>query len=477
MAPRPRSRCEFDDRPHGTAARIRLRLDQDVGDGQHALEQIVDAFPGPGAGPHDRHVAAVRLLGNDAALGELLERAIRVHAFLVDLVHRHDDGDTRGVDVLDGLLGLRHDPVIGGHDQDRDVGHVRSAGAHRRERRMARGVDERDQAAVALDLVCADDLGDPARLAGGNLGLADRVEERCLAMVDVAEHRHDRRPGDQRPRSGIGEIDQGVLAPASGRRRVLGRLGDRLLGLRLEAEVVGGERRGVEVDRLVEGGHDPVAHQVLDQLGAGDAEALGEFGDREPCRQGDLLDRGYVDSSMPSSRSAVARVGSSITSSPTRSERARDRCRRDRRRQVIPVSRQRYAPRPGQRPVGSRVTRPDPPVTASRISSVVAGRGGSRCRCASGGRSVSRVAQPFIGLVAPDVDAPAGELGCEARVLTAPADRERELIGRHRDVGGARLGIELDALSDRRDERVHDEGRRVGRPGDDLHLLLARARR
>ena len=149
-----------------------------------------------------------------------------------------------------------------------------------------------------------------------------------------------------------------------------GGLGDGVLGLRLEAEVIGGERRGVEVDRLVQGGHDPVAHQVLDQLGTGDAETLGEFGDREPCRQGDFLDRGYVDSSMPSSRIAAARVGSSITSSPTRSERARDRCRRDRRRQVIPVSRQTYAPRPGQRPAGSRVTRPDAPVTARRMSSV-----------------------------------------------------------------------------------------------------------
>jgi hypothetical protein len=120
--------------------------------------------------------------------------------------------------------------------------------------------------------------------------------------------------------------------------------------------MIGGERRGVEVHRLVERGHDPVAHQVFDELGTRNAEAFGEFGDREPCRQGDLLYRGYVDTSMPSSRSAAARPGSSITSSPTRSERARDRCRRDWRRQVIPVSRQRYAPRPGQRPVGSRVT-------------------------------------------------------------------------------------------------------------------------
>ncbi len=272
------------------------------------------------------------------------------------------------MDVLDGLLGLRHDPVIGGHDQDRDVGHVRAAGAHRRERLMARGVDEGDQATVALDLVRADDLGDPAGLACGNLRLAHSVQERCLAMVDMAEHGHDRRPGDQRPGCRTGEVEQRVAPPAARGRACRG-LGDGVFGLRLEAEVIGRQRRGVEVDRLVERGHHPVADQVLDQLGARDAEPFGELGDGEPRRQGDLLDRGYVDTSVASSRSAAARVGSSITSSPTRSERARDRCRRDWRRQVIPVSRQRYAPRPGDRQVGSRVTCPVAPVTASLISS------------------------------------------------------------------------------------------------------------
>ena len=187
----------------------------------------------------------------------------------------------------------------------------------------------------------------PPASPAATLVLRTRVEERCLAMVDMAEHGHDRRPGHQRPGSGVGEVDQRVLRRPSAGEVSLALLGDGVLGLRLEAEVIGGEGGGVEVDRLVERGHDAVAHQVLDQLGARHLEAIGELSDRETCRQGDLLDRGYVDSSVTSSPSAAARVGSSITSSPTRSERARDRCRRDRRRQVIPVSRQRYAPRPG----------------------------------------------------------------------------------------------------------------------------------
>ena len=45
-----------------------------------------------------------------------------------------------------------------------------------------------------LDLVGADVLGDAAGLAGDDVGLADRVEQRRLAVVDVAHDGDDRRP-------------------------------------------------------------------------------------------------------------------------------------------------------------------------------------------------------------------------------------------------------------------------------------------
>ena len=56
---------------------------------------------------------------------------------------------------------------------------------------------------VVVDLVGADVLGDAAGLAGGDLGLADRVEQRGLAVVDVAHDRDDRRA--------VGEIVVGVV--------------------------------------------------------------------------------------------------------------------------------------------------------------------------------------------------------------------------------------------------------------------------
>ena len=47
------------------------------------------------------------------------------------------------------------------------------------------------------DLVGADVLGDAAGLARGDLGLADRVEQRRLAVVDVAHDRDDGRALDE----------------------------------------------------------------------------------------------------------------------------------------------------------------------------------------------------------------------------------------------------------------------------------------
>ena len=68
-----------------------------------------------------------------------------------------------------------------------------AARAHRRERLVARRVDERDLAVADVRLVGADVLRDAAELAGDHVGLADRVEQLRLAVVDVAHDGDDRR--------------------------------------------------------------------------------------------------------------------------------------------------------------------------------------------------------------------------------------------------------------------------------------------
>ena len=102
-------------------------------------------------------------------------------------------GTSGGLGVVDRLDGLRHDAVVGGDNEHGDVGDLGAAGAHGRERLVARGVDEGDLLAVVLDDGRTDVLGDAAGLGLGDTGLADRVEQRRLAVVDVAHDGDDRR--------------------------------------------------------------------------------------------------------------------------------------------------------------------------------------------------------------------------------------------------------------------------------------------
>ena len=239
--------------------------------------------------------------------------------------------------MLDGLVGLRHHPVVGGDDEHHDVGDVGAAGAHRGEGGVTGGVDEGDQAAVLADLVGTDLLGDATGLTGGDPGLSDGVEQRGLAMVDVAEHGDPRRPRAQAARRLLAEVEKGVPCP----RPIRTRRRRRVLAPRLEAEVIGRKGHGVEVERLVGARHDPVAHQVLDELGDGDRQPRRQVFDGERGGKRDLLQRGddgtsgvRVDSSAATSASA------SIRSGVVRKARMNARRRRACTRQVVPVSRQ-----------------------------------------------------------------------------------------------------------------------------------------
>ena len=157
---------------------------------------------------------------------------------LTATMHRH----LGGLRVVDRLDRLRHHPVVGGDDDHDDVGDVGAAGPHRGERRVAGGVDEADRLAVLVHLVGADVLGDPAGLAGDHLGLADRVQQRGLAVVDVAHDRDHRRA--------VGEVVRIVVVDR--------RLGDLLGGadhLDLAIERLGEHLDGLVGERLGQGRH------------------------------------------------------------------------------------------------------------------------------------------------------------------------------------------------------------------------------
>ena len=143
-------------------------------------------------GDFDGDDVAAPLLDQHAVLGELAADALDVRVRLVDLVDRDDDRHLRGARVIDRFLRLRHDAVVGGDDEDDDVRHLGAARAHHREGFVARRVEEHDLPAALLDVIRADVLRDAARFAAGDVGLADRVEQRRLAVVDVTHDGDDR---------------------------------------------------------------------------------------------------------------------------------------------------------------------------------------------------------------------------------------------------------------------------------------------
>ena len=196
--------------------------------------------------------------------------AIRIRAVLVDLVDGNDDRHFRRAGVVDRFDRLRHDAVVRRHHEDDDVGDVRATGAHRGERCVSRGVDERDEALRRLHLVGADVLGDATRLARGHLGGADVVEQRRLAVVDVTHDGHDRRT---RQHFDIGRGLEQLLLDLVFLQR------DRRV-----AEFLDDERGGVLVDGLVDRGHHAHLHHRLDDFVGLDRHAVGELADRDGLR-------------------------------------------------------------------------------------------------------------------------------------------------------------------------------------------------
>ncbi len=74
-------------------------------------------------------------------------------------------------------------------------------------------------------------------------------------------------------------------------------------------------------------------------------------------------------------------------------------------------------------------------------------------------------------LLGEDIDVPAGQNGSQAHVLATPTDGQRKLFVRHHDLDAPLILVENHLGDLRRGQRVDDEGRRIGRPRDDIDLL------
>ena len=257
----------LDDEAGGQCIWIGLEL-EDIGLQDDGLKQVVD-IELLLCRDVDEHVRTAPFLGDDAVFGQLLAYAVGVGARLIDLVDRHDDGHVSCLRMVDGLDRLRHDAVVCGNDEHDDVGDLGTAGAHCCERLVTRRVDEGDLLAVDVDDRCADVLGDAAGLARNDAGMANRVEQRGLAVIDMTHDGDDGRTGHEVVLGVV--VHDGVLL--FGRHDAY-----------LAPEVI-----GYELDQVV--GHGlgkrenlPEHEQALDDVVGLDGQKLCKLGDRGALR-------------------------------------------------------------------------------------------------------------------------------------------------------------------------------------------------
>ena len=271
----------------GVHLRVGPQIQRSVGGQDDRLEQGVETDAGDG-GDVDEHGVAAVLLRHQAVLGQLATDLGRVRAFLVDLVDRDHDRYVRGQRVVQRLDRLRHHTVVGRNHQHGDVGRLRTTGTHGGERLVTRGVDEGDLALVTVDLgrdlVRTDGLGDATGLASDDVGLADRVQQLRLAMVDVTHDRDDRRT--------LREVFLAALVLAELDVEALQQLAVLVLGrddLDVVVELRAEHLEGLVGDRLGGRHHLAQVEQHLDQRRHVNADLLAEVGQAGATGEPDLL--------------------------------------------------------------------------------------------------------------------------------------------------------------------------------------------
>ena len=158
---------------------------------QNHLQQIIQPKLLLGGNLHKDGVTAP-LFGDQLQFGELLLNAIRICVLQIDLVNRNNNGDIRSLGMGNGFPCLWHHAIIGRHHQDHDIGNLSTACTHGGEGFVAWGIQEDNSAFVRLNFIGADMLCNAASFGGLDICLPDGVEQRRLAVVNMAHNRYNR---------------------------------------------------------------------------------------------------------------------------------------------------------------------------------------------------------------------------------------------------------------------------------------------
>jgi hypothetical protein len=227
------------------------------------------------------HLAAERL-DLHLVLQQLGAHALGPRIRLVDLVDRDDHRHLGRLGVMDRLDRLRHHAVVGRDHQHDEVGHLGAARAHRGEGRVAGRIDEGDLAARRRGhLVGADVLRDATRLASHDIGGADRIEQRGLAVIDVTHHGDHGRTRLLLFRR-VGDVEQAFFHVG---------FGDALDAV---PQLLRDELGGVGVDHVGDLHHLALLHEDADHVDGPLRHAVGEFLDRDGFRNRHLADQFFL---------------------------------------------------------------------------------------------------------------------------------------------------------------------------------------
>ena len=198
-------------------------------------------------------VFATPILDQQIHLSQVLTNLIGVGTGLVNLVDGKHHRYIGSLGVGNSLLGGGHHTVVGSHDDDGDIGHLRTTSTHSGEGFVTRSIEECDSTTILqLHVVSTDVLGDTTSLTSNHVGFADIVEQRGLTVIDMSHYSDNGRTRN--------EIVLIVLLLADG---LLHFSGD-IFGL--ESELVGDQIDGLGVEALVDGHHNADRHERGDDL-------------------------------------------------------------------------------------------------------------------------------------------------------------------------------------------------------------------
>ena len=207
--------------------------------------------------------------------------------------------------VVDRFNRLRHHSVIGSSNQHHNVGRLRSARTHARERFVTRRIQKHNLAAECRrrfigdgNLVGADVLRDATRFASGHIGRANRIEQCRFAMVDVTHDRDHRRTRD---------CFRAFFAALGGRVGIFRRLFFEGDDFRLRAEEARHLAGQFRVERLVDGRKHAAHHQPRDYVLGANAQLLGQVLHRDSfCNRDVPRDRRRLVADRHARRRSVA---------------------------------------------------------------------------------------------------------------------------------------------------------------------------